>query len=303
MVESAPVSASLEAARDAACTSPDLGPSRARQLNWVAGEMVAYAALLPREQRPHDAAGWFAQSFVDGYLLSADSGALRQRAADDRPSPDATRRVRRRCVRLLAEAARRPAPEMDLVPLPDTRPRAEQRTADLAVAHWTGRADPVSAKPGEVRTAAMAALIHEAGLRSGELAALSPGDLDLAGGTLTYQPRPPAARLLPPPRTVRLSSRTVRTLRHWLQVRAELTEQTPRTRTLWVSLAGNHDGYGVRRPAGMPLQPTGLRRAYRRAVAAANVQLAGAPGFSPLPRTAGRLRGPDDTTADSTDPG
>jgi hypothetical protein len=43
----------------------------------------------------------------------------------------------------------------------------------------------------------------------------------------------------------------------------------------------------------MPLQPTGLRRAYSRAVAAVNVQLAGTPGYEPLPRTAGRLRRPD----------
>ncbi len=40
----------------------------------------------------------------------------------------------------------------------------------------------------------------------------------------------------------------------------------------------------------MPLQPTGLRRAQARAVAALNDHLAGTPGFEALPRTVGRLR-------------
>jgi len=136
----------------------------------------------------------------------------------------------------------------------------------------------------------MAVLVHEAGMRSGELAALVPGDLDLAGGTVTYQPRPPSSRSLPPPRTVTITPSAVTTLEHWLEVREVLTEKTPRTRSLWVSLAPNHDGAGTRRPAGMPLQPTGLRRAHARAVAAVNVNLAATSGFEPLPRTVGRLR-------------
>lgn len=136
----------------------------------------------------------------------------------------------------------------------------------------------------------MAILIREAGMRSGELAALVPTDLDLAAGTVTYQARPPSTRRLPPPRTAQLSESAVAVLRHWLDVRAVLTAKTPRTRSLWVSLAANHDGCGVRRPAGMPLQPTGLRRAHARAVASLNVDLAGSPGFEPLPRTVGQFR-------------
>ena len=137
----------------------------------------------------------------------------------------------------------------------------------------------------------MAVLIREASMRSGELAALIPGDLDLETATLTYQPRPPATRTPPPPRTVELTASAVAVLRHWMQVRAELTAWTPRTGSLWVSVAANHDGFGVRRPAGMPLQPTGLRRAHARAVAALNEELAGHPGFAPLPRTVGQFRG------------
>ena len=284
----------LAAVLTAACGAA--GPSRARQLRWVVSEMETHAATLrPPGRRPASTGDWLGARFVAGYLTAADAGALRRRGTDQRPSPDATRRVRRACLRLLARAAGLPDPVADPVPLPETRPRAEEQTARLALAHWAWRSVPADASAADVRTAAMTALIHEAGMRSGELAALVPGDLDLAAGTVTYQPRPPAARTLPPPRTVRLSGGAVGILRHWLGVRADLTTATPRTRSLWVSLAGNHDGHGVRRPAGMPLQPTGLRRAHARAVAAVNFYLAGTPGFAPLPRTAGRLRGPDAT--------
>jgi integrase len=188
-------------------------------------------------------------------------------------------------------------PVQDAVELPALRPRVDEHAAALAVSHWRGQALPRDARPADVRTAAMAVLVHEAGMRSGELAALVPADLDLEAGTVTYQPRPPSTRTLPAPRTVPLTAAAVSTLRHWLTVRAVLIEKTPRTRSLWVSLAANHDGAGTRRPAGMPLQPTGLRRAHARAVAAVNVQLAAARGFEPLPRTVGRMRrdvsGPD----------
>lgn len=252
--------------------------------------MAGFAATLPAPQRPATMPAWFHPSFVSPYLTEADSGALRQRGQVARPSTDATRRVRRACLRLLAEAAGLDDPVPDEVELPGLRERVDEHAAARAVHHWRAQALPASAKPAEVRTAAMAVLIHEAGMRSGELAALLPGDLDLAAATVTYQPRPPSTRVLPASRTVALSRPAVTALRHWLEVRAVLVEKTPRTRTLWVSLAANHDGSGVRRPAGMPLQPTGLRRAYSRAVAALNVDLATSPGFAPLPRSAGRLR-------------
>jgi len=264
--------------------------SRARQLRWVVGELAAFTEATEPRTRPRSPRGLLGAEHVTGYLLAADSGALRRRGEADRPSPDATRRVRRTCLRLLAEAAGLPDPVGEQVPLPVQKERAEALPAHLALRHWTGRALPVDASPAAVRSAAMATLIHEAGMRSGELAALVPADLDLVEGTVTYQPRPPAGKTLPPLRTVHLSSAAVTVLKHWLSVRAELTELTPRVKTLWVSLAANHDGFGVRRPAGMPLQPTGLRRAHARAVTQVNVMLAGTPGFAPLPRVPGRLR-------------
>ena len=266
-------------------------PSRVRQLRWVVSELTVHAATLP-QGRPTTTADWFDPEFVTGYLRAADGGELRSRASARRPSPDATRRIRRACLRLLAQAAglEDPVPASVGVALPPLRPRVDDQAANGALRHWRSRASTRNARPADVRTAAMAVLVREADMRSGELAALKPEDLDLAEGTVTYQPRPPSTRSLPPERTVRLSGPAVATLKQWLAVRTEPTHKTPRTRSLWVSLAANHDGHGVRRPAGMPLQPTGLRRAHARAVAALNADLVGASGFEPLPRTVGQLR-------------
>jgi integrase len=292
MVQPDRTSRALDACLSAACAGRSA--SRSRQLAWVASEIATYAGTLPSPERPVTTSAYFDADFVTGYLTAADAGLLRQRGSVARPSSDATRRVRRTCLRLLAEATGIPDPVEDSISLPDLHPRVADQAATLAVRHWRWRALPVEARPADVRTAAMAVLVHEVAMRSGELAALVPADLDLVAGTVTYQPRPPSARSLPPPRTVPLSASAVTTLQHWLEVRALLTEKTPRTRSLWVSLAPNHDGAGVRRPAGMPLQPTGLRRAHARAVAALNLHLAGTSGFEPLPRSVGRLRPKED---------
>ena len=79
-------------------------PSRVRQLAWVVSEMVAFAATLPAPQRPADPSAWLDAGFVSRYLSDADSGRLRRRGTTERPSPDSTRRVRRACLRPLAEA-------------------------------------------------------------------------------------------------------------------------------------------------------------------------------------------------------
>jgi integrase len=252
--------------------------------------METFAAALPQRKRPITLSAWLDPAFVSRYLAAADSGRLRRRGTLERPSPDATRRVRRACLRVLATEAGLDDPVPDTVALPPLRPKVDRRAAAAAVGHWRWRALPSDASPADVRTAAMGVLVLEAGMRSGELAALVPGDLDLTEGTVTFQPRPPSTRTLPDPRTVRLTASAVAALRRWLEVREVLTAQTPRTRSLWVSLAANHDGAGRTRPAGMPLRPTGLRRAHTRAVAALNVELAATQGFEPLPRTVGRLR-------------
>lgn len=287
-------------ARPLAAALTGASASRARQLRWVVGELTTYAPSLSPGQRPVEASDWFDGAFITAFLTAADSGQLRRRGTTGRPTPDATRRVRRSCLRLLAYAAGLPDPVSDQILPPSLKSRADPVPARLALAHLAGEASRSTASAGEVRAAAMAALVREAGLRSGELAALEPASIDLDAATLTYQPRPPAARELPPVRTTPLSAPTVKVVAHWLQVRAELTRDNPWTRTLWVSLAPNHDGTGRRRPSGLPLRPNGVRRAHTRAVSSVNVELAGTPGYFPLPATVGRLR---DTSATPTSPG
>ncbi|MFG2487858.1 hypothetical protein ACGFSI_34555 [Streptomyces virginiae] len=58
---------------------------------------------------------------------------------------------------------------------------------------------------------------------------------------------------------------------------------------LWVSLPGNHL-LGQTVPAGTPLMPRGLARAWTRAVAETNVEMAGQPSWEPLPTRMEQLR-------------
>ena len=109
-------------------------PSRVRQLAWVVSEMVAFAATLPAPQRPSDPSAWLDAGFVSRYLSDADGGRLRRRGTTERPSPDSTRRVRRACLRLLAEAARLPDPVQDI-----GEPGAYPYTLGLHASGYRGR--------------------------------------------------------------------------------------------------------------------------------------------------------------------
>jgi hypothetical protein len=174
--------------------------------------------------------------------------------------------------------------EQDVVGLTHHSDRGAQGGIDrfATPSGWRGQALPSDAGPGQVRTVRWRCCpdqgsghakprVRGAGRR---------GNLDLEAATATYQPRPPSTRIPPLPKTVGLTACAVTVLHA--------------TRSLWVSLAANHDGFGVRRHAGMPLRPTGLRRAHARAVAARAQPRAGRsrhPDFVPLPRTVTRFRG------------
>lgn len=280
------------------------GGSRIRQLRWVLLELVRFADLAPtgkpavagttppRPGRPRGR-GWLSPAFVASFLDAADSGALRTRTSRRQVSPGASRRVRRDCLRVLAREAGLPDPVPDRPSLPEPASRVENKHAARALAQLRSRAGSPSASDADVREAALAALTRTVGLRTGELAALTVTSLGEDARTLTYQPRPPAAQSAPEVRTVELDDTTAHLMRRWLEVRARLVAATNGpVHALWVSVHGNHDGSGTRRPAGMPLHPNGIRRAHARAVAALNVELVGEPGWSPLPYTPGRFRSP-----------
>ncbi len=261
-------------------------PARARQLAWVAGELSRFAAS--RDSLPA-LAELLGDDLAQEYLAAASTGALRARAAAAAPSTPASNRVRAACLPLLAASAGLPGPALDSVTLPPhTAPVridavSTRRTgADLTSESRRGRPQPTW-----VRHALVVELIADTGMRVGELAALRVEDVDLAAQTVTYTPRPPSARLPQPERTVALSPAAVRAMREWLPVRERLTALTPRTSALLVSVHGNHDGEGTRRPPGLPLQPRGLARAHRRAVAALNARRAAA---ELVPATLGLLR-------------
>jgi integrase len=289
MSESA--AATLDAVVVAACVGKS--PSRVRQLRWVAGELGLFVAqYLPDEPElrwPRTARDWFDPALIGSFLARADSGTLRRRGQVGRPSGDATRSVRRGCLRILARQAGAEDPVPDEVPRPAPLSRVEPVPAGMALGHLADRADRLRSA-ATVRAAAMAAITRELGLRTGEMADLTLADVDLPEGTLTWRPRAPRSGAAAEPRTARLTRPTLGALRDWLDVRPALTTLAPRSKALWVSIRGNHDGTGLRRPPGMPLRPNGIRRSHDRAVQVCNTTLAGEPGYEPLPRVPGRLR-------------
>lgn len=275
--------------------TPSVSAARARQLRWVAGEMAEAAEQLRPELRPRSTSAWFSPSFVSSYLDLADSGALRRRDGHGRAGSSASARVRRVCLRMLAGEHEPGLPDLAMPTVDPPRDRAPHGAVDAAMSRLVRRAADPLARPGVVRAAALTCVVADTGMRVGELAAVAVSDLDLQAGTVRWTPKPQARRSaeLLPERTTKLSSRTQAALRRWMEVRAGLTELTPRSRALFVSVSGNHDGSGVRRPAGLPLRERGMQRAHDRAVAALNAELAGTDGY-PLPRVLGALRQADD---------
>ncbi len=268
-------------------------PTRARQLAWVAGELARFAA----GRDPLPTLSELLGDLAPQYLAAAGAGALRARASSATPSTPASNRVRAACLPLLARSAGLPEPALDRLPMPAPALRATAASTRRAGAELATESRRGRQLPTWVRHALVVELIADTGMRVGELAALQLSDVDLAARTITYAPRPPAARETPPARTVALSPATVRAMRAWLPVRERLTALTPRTSTLLVSVHGNHDGDGARRPPGLPLQPRGLARAHRKAVAALNARRAAA---ELVPSTLGLLRPADTPTPQRT---
>lgn len=276
-------------------------PSRARQLRWVANELVRAAQTAPWPV--DDAAGWFHERFVTHYLTAAEQGLFRQRSpARDAASTAASMRVRRSCLAALA-AAGGIAP--DHVPATgSTTPPAEGadlRDVTETLRCWRAEAGARDALSITVRAAAVAHLVHELCLRTGELVSMTVDDVDLTGRRVRYTPAPQAARSSREPVWADVSPVTADLLRLWLRHREAAITSTPHITALWVTLAGNHLSERVL-PAGLPLQPRGVIRAHAAAVERLNEVLAGTPSWHPMSTHLADIRRSSPRTRDTAEP-
>ncbi|MEU8843725.1 hypothetical protein AB0D97_32150 [Streptomyces roseus] len=273
---------------------PSTSPSRARQAVWVAGE---YGRALERPEHPlgedATASELFRRDHVEKYLELAGAGVLRLRAArDPRKNSDHSAKIRLEVLHLLVRVLGMESAS-DLPPQPDppNKDPVVERPRVLLRERLRQLADVPGAGPGRIRMLAMGAIVCETGVRAGELCACTVGDLSPSLDELRVVRRPQGSgeagtytELLP------LSDLSGKALIRWLSERRALMARVEGTATaLWVSLHGNHrDGQCV--PAGTPLQPRGLGRAWTRAVTEANLMMAGTPGWEPLPTCMEQLR-------------
>jgi integrase len=286
----------LDAATAAACARGTTSPSRARQLRWVAGELRRALDHKDLADLEPDVRTLFTEAALGRYLALARAGELRVAPyRTTSPSP-ASERVRLDCLGLLAAELGLTMPSVARPSMPDLRtpvPIPQQR------AMWA-RLDEVASQahssPARSRLLAMVGVVLDTGARAGELCAIHVDDLAPDLATVRFHRRPQAQRVREPVlELLPLSPGTQVALRHWLADRHDIVSRLQGSvSALWVSVRGNHaerpDGSSVPRPAGMPLHTRGLRRAYERAVDDLNMDLAGTPGWDPLPSRLEQLR-------------
>ena len=294
----------VEGAVERLCLREGTSPARARQLRWVAKELRIVSAHP--DFRPgaavRGAADLLSAQALTSYLRLAQEGELRQRptSTGDGTSSASSMRIREDCLRLICQELALPLQIGERAPLPAPREVVSGPTRSQLRAYLAQRAQSPPTRPGRIRLLAIIGTVLDTGSRVGELCALRVEDLDASGSepVLTVVRRP-QARSVSEPTTERiiLSPGTAAALRHWLKTREEiLTPLQIGVKSLWVSVAGNHaglpaaDGHSIRRPAGMPLRPRGLQRAYTRAIVELNTELVGSPGWSPLPYRLEQLR-------------
>lgn len=294
----------VEAAVERLCLRESTSAARARQLRWVAKELRIVSAHP--DFRPggpvRTAADLLGAQALTSYLQLAQEGELRQRptSTGDGTSSSSSMRIREDCLRLICQELALPQATTTRAPLPAPREVVNGPTRSQLRAYLAQKAQSPPTRPGRIRLLAIIGTVLDTGARVGELCALRIDDLDVSGAeALLTVVRRPQARSVSEPVTERivLSPGTAVALRHWLTAREEiLTPLNIGVKSLWVSVAGNHaglpaaDGHSIRRPAGMPLRPRGLQRAYTRTVVELNTELAGSPGWLPLPYRLEQLR-------------
>jgi integrase len=307
----------VESAVERLCLRESTSAARARQLRWVAKELRIVSAHP--DFRPGGpvlaAADLLSPQALTSYLRLAQEGELRQRptSTGDGTSSASSMRIREDCLRLICQELTLPLLIGERAPLPAPREVVGGPTRSQLRAYLAERARNPPEQAGRIRLLAIIGTVLDTGARVGELCAMRVEDLDLtpeqsghaghsgasAAGPVLTVVRHPQARSVSEPVSERiiLSPGTAAALRHWLLTRDKiLTPLQIGVKTLWVSVAGNHaglpaaDGHSIRRPAGMPLRPRGLQRAYTRAIVELNTELVGSPGWSPLPYRLEQLR-------------
>jgi len=292
-----PSFAELHTVVERAC-QPPTSESRAKQLRWVAGELrraFDRGDLAPSADQ--SLADLLAPENVAAYLRAAELGVLRRKpSAQPDKASSASMDVREDCLGILGRTAgiNVEVPDRDsprvVNPVVAARPRS------ILLHHLEEQATRAGQSPPRLRILAVLGMVMDTGCRAGEACALRLSDLGPALDTvrLTRFPQRRDLSVEPEVETVALSLPTRSALQAWLRVRANLVMRDPSkpsgpenstTDFLWVSVTNN----GQRRP-GLPLQFRGLARAYVREIDELNMDMAGEPGWEPMPARMEQLR-------------
>ncbi|MEV8093261.1 site-specific integrase [Kitasatospora sp. NPDC085879] len=223
-------------------------------------------------------------------------GLLRRKPAarPDQPSP-ASMRVREDCLQILGARAGIAVvlPDRDLRVV--LRPVVAARPRSILLGHLERAVRPGRSE-ARSRILAIIGTVLDTGCRAGELCHLRVGDVDAGRGRIRVTRLPQHRNLHAEPvtETVALSPQTQAAMRHWLTVRSRLVvrdaakpagRKNETTDALWVSVSPS----GRSRP-GLPLHFRGLARAYVREIQGLNLDMAGEPGWEPLPERMEQLR-------------
>ncbi|MFE5543545.1 hypothetical protein ACFQ71_06965 [Streptomyces sp. NPDC056534] len=302
----------LQEAVDAVCEEAP-SDARRRQIRAHARELVR---ALQHPDHPHgvgdDLADVFDPESLKAYEKLALEGELRDRG-EKRPTSEATAMVRSGVMALLQRELGlevhylRQLKELPRKEPVDIRRREQLRESLVTLSDYVGRRTRWSVEgglmehgyPRWVRMLAMASVVLDTGARVGELCALRLEDLSPALGEVRIRRRPQNARPDSPVsvEVYPLLRATRAALQRYLLVRRMLMgDVTGGADWLWVSVRGNHGGVidenagPEYRPAGTALQARGTGRAYSATVEKVNIDLAGTPGWSPLPVRMEQLR-------------
>ncbi|MEU9014226.1 hypothetical protein AB0D12_31545 [Streptomyces sp. NPDC048479] len=270
---------------------------RARQLRMVVG---MWDRAVGREEMPgrayRNAGQLFTWAALDAFWDLAEAGELwQQEDQAGKPMPLATRRIVRDCLEILAREVV-PDRRVRLPTVVQPAPRATTTRGQevelfrflvgLASGGPLGRGDAGMSVEYRARLLALTGVALDTRSRSGELAAMRMSDLGEGEATVRVRRRQQNGKHLPQVELVLpLSEGTRVAVRRWLTFRDKLVYPLQGSAdALWVTLVRR----SASEPAGVPLAPDGLRRAYARGVATLNWVMAGTEGWEPLP---GRLEG------------